>query len=152
VMGRRTDAKERLAGKLELRSQRIGRPLSEGEAQEIAQNLIGFFGTLHEWKAAMLKEHRLGRSGGANALRGAAPPQKFESCLGLSLEVAAADHMSAIQLRLTRPVSCGAYDCEASRRARFLASTAFTFSSSTVGLKVISSVPAVPRGRWPGAA
>lgn len=34
--------------------------LSEREAQEIAQNLIGFFRTLLEWKAATRKEHRVG--------------------------------------------------------------------------------------------
>ena len=77
---------------LELRGQRIGRQLSEGEAQEIAQNLIGFFRTVLEWKAPKLKENRVGRSGVANALPGAAPAQKFESCLGPSLEVAAADY------------------------------------------------------------
>jgi hypothetical protein len=41
----------------------------------------------------------------------------------------------------------GAYDCEVPIAARFLASTAFTFSSSTVGLKVMTSVPAAPPGR-----
>ena len=64
------------AGKLQLRGQRIGRRLSEWEALEITQNLIGFFRTLHEWKVATLKEHRVGRSGGASALPGAAPGQK----------------------------------------------------------------------------
>jgi hypothetical protein len=93
VIRRSTDAKERLAGKVQLRGQRIGRPLSEREAQEIAQNLIEFFRTLLEWKAATLEEHRVGRRGVANALPGAAPAQKFESCLGPSLDVATADHI-----------------------------------------------------------